>query len=77
MSQFALAWTLANKDVNCVLNGFTRKEQLDENFDAVQFSKEWTKELDMKVEDILGNAPEKDIDWRYFKPLPMRRDETV
>lgn len=77
MSQFCLAWALANSDITTALLGYTRNEQLDENIKALEFSKHWNKDLEQKVEDLLQNQPNPDINWRYFQPLPMRRDETI
>lgn len=77
MSQFCLAWALAHQDITTALLGYTRNEQLDENIKGMEFAKHWNQELEDKCNKILGNQPEADINWRYFQPLPMRRDERI
>jgi aryl-alcohol dehydrogenase-like predicted oxidoreductase len=41
-AQLALAWSIANKDVSVALLGFTKLEQIHENFKAVEILQKWT-----------------------------------
>jgi aryl-alcohol dehydrogenase-like predicted oxidoreductase len=75
--QLALAWALANQDVSTILLGFTRLEQIDENMKAIELFKNWTADLEKRSNEILGNAPEADLDWRKWAPMPNRRELTV
>lgn len=68
-----LGWGMANTDVSTQLLGFSRIEQIDDNMKALDVYKKWTKEIEEKVEALLGNAPEADLDFRVFKPIPNRR----
>ena len=62
----ALAWTIASKDVSTALLGFSRLEQIDENIKALDILKVWNKELEDKVEAVLGNGPASEIDFKTF-----------
>lgn len=76
-AQLALAWCMANKDVSTVLLGFTRLEQIDENLKALELYKKWNDDIEKKVEEVLNNAPEPDLDWRKWTPLESRRKEAM
>lgn len=71
--QMCLAWCIANTDVSCALLGFSRLTQVEENLKALDMMNKWTPELDAKCSEILGNAPEVDMDWRSWSPMPTRR----
>jgi len=55
-----IAWTLRNKDVNTVICGFSKTSQVLENIKALEMVKKFTKEIDLKLEKILGNTPVRD-----------------
>jgi aryl-alcohol dehydrogenase-like predicted oxidoreductase len=76
-AQLALAWAISNKDVSTCLLGFTRVEQVEENMKAINFYKKWNAEIEKKIEDILGNTPEPDMDFRQWKPMPSRRSQNL
>jgi hypothetical protein len=44
---------------------------------AVEILEKLTPELDKEINTILDNEPEKDMDWRDFKPFPGRRETVV
>jgi aryl-alcohol dehydrogenase-like predicted oxidoreductase len=64
----ALAWALANKDVSVLLFGASRLEQVDENLKAVEVLKKWNKEIEQKIEALLQNTPESELNFRTYKP---------
>lgn len=76
-AQLALVWTLANTDVSTCLFGASRLEQIDSNIKALELYKKWTPELEKQITTLLGNAPEPDMDYRRYGPLPSRRAEAL
>ncbi|CDW80076.1 aldo keto reductase family protein [Stylonychia lemnae] len=76
-SQLSLAWCLANQDISTVILGFTRLEQVDENIKALELYEKWTDELENKVNEVLGNNPEADMDWRKWAPQAGRRTQAL
>lgn len=48
--------------------------QLEENIDCIKLLSRWTKELDDKINSILENNPEEDMDFRNWIPRSNRRD---
>jgi len=56
----------------CIL-GFSRLEQIDENLKALDLMKVWSTEIEGKVNAILNNEPEADINFRDWAPFPSRR----
>jgi aryl-alcohol dehydrogenase-like predicted oxidoreductase len=71
--QLALAWILRNKDVSSIICAFSKIEQVDENIKAVEMSKKFTLEIDERIENLLGNRPKTQMDWRKYAPKPPRR----
>jgi len=39
----------------------------------VEMARKFTKEINEKVESLLGNKPKQNMDWKGFKPRPDRR----
>ena len=74
MAQLALAWIIANPDCSTTILGASRVSQLEENVKAVEIYKKLDKELLLEIENILGNAPKGEIDYRDWKELPSRRN---
>lgn len=72
-AQLALAWALANQDTSVAICGFTRLEQLQDNLGALTVFKKWTPELDARLEAILGNKPEQEMNFRERALIPNRR----
>ena len=74
----ALAWVLANKDVSAALMGASKPEQLENNYcKTLELLARWTPEIELKVEEILGNTPENVMNWREFRPFPGRRQAVL
>lgn len=66
-AQLALAWNMANTDISTCILGFSRVAQVAENLKAIDVLKnKWSVEVEKKCHDILGNAPEADMDWRSW-----------
>lgn len=76
-AQLSLAWAIASKDVSTCLLGFTRVTQVEENLKALELYRKWNADIEKRVEDILGNVPEADIDFRVWAPMPSRRSEAL
>ena len=76
-AQLALAWVLASHDVSTLIIGFSKVEQLEENVKAIEIYQKWNKDLEARIQTLLGNNPEPRIDFRCFAPLPQRRDIAI
>ncbi|KAI9015338.1 NADP-dependent oxidoreductase domain-containing protein, partial [Hyaloraphidium curvatum] len=57
MSQLALAWCAKNPRVSTVITGASRREQVVENFEAMQVLPKLTDRVMEEIEGILGNKP--------------------
>lgn len=64
MAQLAIAWCLANEDVSTVITGASRPEQVAENMKALDVVEKLTPEVQESIEEILGNKPTADKNWR-------------
>jgi aryl-alcohol dehydrogenase-like predicted oxidoreductase len=64
MAQLALAWCLTNEDVSTVITGASRVEQVHENMKAIEVFEKLTPEIIDSIEEIVGNKPEPEPDWR-------------
>jgi aryl-alcohol dehydrogenase-like predicted oxidoreductase len=64
LAQLALAWCLSNDDVSTVITGASRPEQVKENFAALDVAARLTPELLETIEEILGNRPIPERNWR-------------
>jgi len=73
LTQLALAWTIVNKDVSTCILGATSEAQLTQNLGALEFKAKITKEVDERINKILGNAPEQERNYLTWTPLPDRR----
>lgn len=76
-AQLALAWAIANQDVSTCILGFSKLSQVDENLKALELYRKWNADLEKKVNDVLGNNPEADMDWRRWGPMPQRREQAI
>lgn len=61
MASLAIAWTIKNPNVTTAILGATRKEQLVQNFEALEVLPLLTTEVLEKIEEILGNRPYLDL----------------
>jgi len=77
MPQLALAWVIRNPNVSVCIMGTSKVQQLEENLKAIELAKLIDSELEAKIEKVLGNAPDMELDWRYFTPLSKRREKLV
>jgi aryl-alcohol dehydrogenase-like predicted oxidoreductase len=72
-AQLALAWSVATKDTSTAILGFSRLSQIDENVQAIKLLEQWTPELEKRTNEILGNCPVLETDWRTWQtPMPRR-----
>jgi voltage-dependent potassium channel beta subunit len=63
-AQLAIAWCLANPNVSSVILGASRSEQLRENLGAMAVVERLTPAIAERIEQVLGNRPEPEKDWR-------------
>jgi len=75
MSQLAVAWIIKNPDVTTCLLGCTKVSQLDDSLKGYEVYKKLNKEIGLEIEKILDNAPQGEIDYRYFNDMPVRRNQ--
>lgn len=72
-AQLALAWSCASKDTSTAILGFSRTSQIEENLGAINLLEKWTPEIEKRCNEILGNCPVLETDWRTWEtPLPRR-----
>jgi len=57
MAQFALTWTLANKNVSTVITGASSANQVKENMKVLDYVSLLTEDVIEKIEKILNNKP--------------------
>ena len=72
-AQLALAWAIATKDTSTAILGFSRVSQVEENMGAIALLEKWTKDLEQRVNEILNNTPELEVDYRTWGPSKVRR----
>ncbi len=63
-AQLAIAWCLANPNVSTVITGASRPEQVRENMAAAEVEERLSPEVLDRIEEIAGNRPEAERDWR-------------
>ena len=76
-AQLAIAWALASKDVSTLILGISKIEYIDENFKAFELYQKWNKDLEDKIENLIGNTPKTEVNFRTHKPLPSRRSIAI
>ncbi len=64
LAQLALAWCLRNPHVSTVITGATKPGQVQENMKAVDVAGRMDGEVMDEIEEILGNRPAPEKDWR-------------
>ena len=64
MAQLALAWCLKNPRVSTVITGASRPEQVTENMKALDVAAGLSDATMARIDEILGNRPEPERDWR-------------
>ena len=73
-SQLALLWVIMNKDVTTCILGASKESQLSENLETIKLVNIWNPEIEARIEEILGNGVDPDINWKTLTPLPGRRE---
>jgi voltage-dependent potassium channel beta subunit len=63
-AQLALAWCLANPNVSTAITGASKAEQVQENMGAMHVLERLTPEVLARIEEIVGNKPDPEPDWR-------------
>ena len=66
LAQLALAWCLRNRYVSTVITGASRPAQVEENLAALDHVARLTPELMARIDEILGNRPEPEEDFRML-----------
>ena len=61
MASLAIAWTIHNPNVTSTILGATRKEQLEENFKALDVLPLLTADVMNRIDEILANKPMMDL----------------
>ena len=61
LASLAIAWTIKNPNVTTTILGATKKEQLTENFKALEVAQKLTPEVMQEIEKILDNKPFMDL----------------
>lgn len=64
MAQLAIAWCLKNPNVSTVITGASRPEQVQQNMQALEVAARLTPDVLERIETILANKPEPEINWR-------------
>lgn len=64
-AQLCLAWVLANSATSTCILGASKKQQLEENVKSLELLASWKKEYDDKIDDILGNKPEAEVNYKH------------
>nr|WP_243664858.1 aldo/keto reductase [Rhodothermus marinus] len=64
MAQLAIAWCLKNPHVSTVITGASRPEQVHQNMQALEVAQRLTPDVMERIEAILENRPEPEINWR-------------
>lgn len=76
-AQLCLAWTLVNGDVSTCIFGASKVSQVLDNIKAVDIASNWTKDLDERINAILGNEPASEMDFSVWKPRETRRSAAL
>lgn len=64
LAQLALAWCLKNPHVSTVITGASKVEQVQENMGAIDVAERLDGALMERIDQILGNKPEAEPDFR-------------
>ena len=72
-AELAIAWALRSGNVTTAVLGLTKASHVDSALNAVQGYKKLTKEHEVKLDAILGTAPDYGIDWKQFSEKTPRR----
>jgi len=64
MAQLAIAWAARHPHVSTVITGASRTSQVTENMKAVELLPKLTESVMAEIDEVLGNSPEPDMDFR-------------
>jgi aryl-alcohol dehydrogenase-like predicted oxidoreductase len=64
MAQLAIAWAASHPHVSSVITGASRTSQVTENMKAVELLDKLTPSVRAEIDEVLGNRPEPDTDFR-------------
>jgi voltage-dependent potassium channel beta subunit len=64
LAQLALAWCIKNPHVSTVITGASKVEQVKENMQAIEVAERLDGTLMERIDQILGNKPEAEPDFR-------------
>jgi voltage-dependent potassium channel beta subunit len=64
LAQLGIAWCLRNPHVSTVITGASRPQQVAENMQALDVVPQLTPEVMARIDEVLGNKPQPDFDWR-------------
>lgn len=64
LAQLAVAWCLSNDDVSTVILGASKVSQLTDNLGALEVAERLTPDVLERIEEILGNRPKPEQNWR-------------
>ena len=73
MAQLAIAWTMTIDDVSTVILGASSVKQLEENVASLGVVAKLTPEVLQKIEDVMGNLPDRGMIWRTMQKRKPRR----
>mmetsp|Transcript_7640 Transcript_7640/g.6765 ORF Transcript_7640/g.6765 Transcript_7640/m.6765 type:complete len:382 (+) Transcript_7640:1-1146(+) len=73
MAQLGLAWCIVNQDVSTCIFGATKIYQVEDNMKALDLAQSWTKDLETRLNELLGNEPAPDRDFNKWAPKAPRR----
>jgi len=73
LPQLCIAWVIRNTDVSTCIIGASKPKQIIENLGALNVLKKFTNDVEMKIEEIMGNCPSGEMNWRYYEKLRPRR----
>ena len=76
-AQLALAWTLANSATSTCILGASRIEQLEENVKALDLFKEWKKECEKEIEELLDNTPPTENTYKMEGKAVLNRERML
>ena len=74
LTTLAIAWCIANPDVSVYLLGDSKPAQLDDTFKALEVYRTIDKDTWIEIEKVLDNASRGEVDYRYWKEFPSRRN---
>jgi voltage-dependent potassium channel beta subunit len=76
-SQLALLWVIQSKDVSTCILGARNMEQLEENLSILSLMDKWKPEYEERVNKILDNVPELEMNFRTWEHRESRRQMQI